>query len=190
MNLRSGLNVVWKREKMDENARKHTHTHTHTYIFITTSGPAVKTLSVEGRGDLIEPSRNGVDKQEFLTPTSEIETQNGNERCEQQKDFGEGNKQGPGADDMSISLPLAQKQEDGMTSNRLQETTQHILPSSGDMSSNDMANGGGESGTQSVQAQVHGGHTSRFFASLFRAGDKAAASAEASPNVQNNMQVW
>ncbi len=186
VNFRSGFDFAWKREKMGEN------THTHIYIFITTtSGSAAKTVNGEGR-DLIEPYRNGVNKQEYSTPTSGIETQNEIERYKQQKNFREDSKQGHGSDDDEMSIsPPSQNQEDGMTSNRLQETTttHPIHPSSGNVSSKDVSKGGEESGAPPVQAQVHGGHTSYFFASLFGAGEKAASSMEASPNVQNNNQV-
>ncbi len=82
--------------------------------------------------------------------------------------------QDPGGDKMNVLSPSPQKQEDGLTSNRLQETkTLPVPPSSGDLSSNNVAKGGG---------------TSRFFASLFGHGEKAVSSAVSS-NVQNNKQV-
>ncbi len=191
VNFRSVFDLAWKREKMGENT--HTHTYIYIYIFIaTTSGSVSKTGNGEECRDLIEPSRNSVNKQEYLTPISGIETQNENERYEQQKNFREDSKQGHGSDNDEMSVSSrSQDQEDGITSNRLQETTttHPIHLNSGDLFSKDVSKGGEESGAPPAQAQVQGGHTSRFFASLFGAGEKSASRVEASPNAQNNIQV-
>ncbi len=160
--------MIKNRVKM--HAYIHTHTHTLIYIFITASESATKTVRGEEYGDLIESSRNGASKQ-GLSCTSGIETQNESERSEQQVDFGEG-VQDPGSDEMNALSTSPQKQEDGITSNGLQETkTLPVPPSSG---SKNVAKGGG--------------HTSRFFASLFGVGEKAVSSAVTS-DVQNSKQV-
>ncbi len=157
------------------------NTRIHLCIFITTSGSEVKTVNGEECRDVIEPSRNELNKQGCLPPTSGIETQNGHETYRQQKHVREDSKQ---CDDDEMCVSSPQNQEDGMTSDRMQETT---TPPPKHQLSGDLSSKGASKGDEDSRAPVLAGNTSRFFGSLFGAKEKAASNMAL--NTQNSNQV-